>query len=168
MKWKGYNKTKEDLKSYWISLAKRSKSKNIEFNLSYKDLENLVFNPGSHCYYCGSKAISRSSYPSKTSINKLKKGKKPSKHFKKGRKRLGLDRIDNNKGYTRDNVVPCCIKCNRAKYTYTEQEFLDWAYQLVKYQQEKGGRKKGLTKELKARSRQNINPYKKNQRIISL
>ena len=29
--------------------------------------------------------------------------------------KMTLDRIDNNKGYTRENVVPCCIRCNLIK-----------------------------------------------------
>ena len=35
----------------------------------------------------------------------------------------GIDRIDNNKGYTIDNIVPCCAKCNYAKGKLTLQEF---------------------------------------------
>ena len=27
----------------------------------------------------------------------------------------GLDRVDSNKGYTDDNVVPCCGSCNQLK-----------------------------------------------------
>lgn len=26
--------------------------------------------------------------------------------------KIGCDRIDNSKGHTMDNVVPCCVKCN--------------------------------------------------------
>ncbi len=29
--------------------------------------------------------------------------------------RMTLDRIDNSKGHTRDNVVPACIRCNYAR-----------------------------------------------------
>ena len=28
---------------------------------------------------------------------------------------IGMDRIDNNKGHTTDNVVPCCQICNKVK-----------------------------------------------------
>ena len=39
---------------------------------------------------------------------------------------LTLERIDNNKGYTIGNVVPCCKICNHAKNNLTIQEFKDW------------------------------------------
>ena len=38
----------------------------------------------------------------------------------------GLDRVDNNKGYTIDNVVPCCKRCNYAKNNQTPREFKEW------------------------------------------
>lgn len=38
----------------------------------------------------------------------------------------GIDRIDNNKGYTEDNIVPCCGTCNKAKYRKTISEFRTW------------------------------------------
>ena len=44
----------------------------------------------------------------------------------------GLDRVDNSKGYTIDNVVPCCIHCNRAKNDFTLQEFKDWIKKVHK------------------------------------
>lgn len=31
----------------------------------------------------------------------------------------GIDRVDNTKGYIKDNVVTCCITCNKAKSTLT-------------------------------------------------
>jgi hypothetical protein len=36
----------------------------------------------------------------------------------------GLDRIDSSKGYTEDNVVPCCTSCNLMKSDKTREEFL--------------------------------------------
>lgn len=42
-------------------------------------------------------------------------------------KRIGCDRIDNSKGHTKDNVVPCCIECNTARnnyFTYDEMRRL--------------------------------------------
>jgi 5-methylcytosine-specific restriction endonuclease McrA len=37
----------------------------------------------------------------------------------------GIDRINSNKGYTIENIVPCCKLCNQAKNDLTLQEFKD-------------------------------------------
>jgi hypothetical protein len=36
----------------------------------------------------------------------------------------GIDRIDPLKGYIIDNVLPCCGKCNMAKSSMSQEEFL--------------------------------------------
>jgi 5-methylcytosine-specific restriction endonuclease McrA len=38
----------------------------------------------------------------------------------------GLDRVDNNRGYVLDNLVPCCTKCNLSKGTRTLERFLEY------------------------------------------
>lgn len=47
--------------------------------------------------------------------------------------RIGIDRIDSKGGYTRDNVRPCCTKCNMMKYTYSEQEFISHMQKIIKH-----------------------------------
>jgi hypothetical protein len=37
--------------------------------------------------------------------------------------RVGIDRVDNAKGYTAENTVPCCWLCNAWKSTFTMGEF---------------------------------------------
>lgn len=37
----------------------------------------------------------------------------------------GIDRINNKKGYTLHNCVPCCALCNRMKRDLTTKQFLD-------------------------------------------
>jgi hypothetical protein len=39
-----------------------------------------------------------------------------------------LDRIDSNKGYILQNVVPCCKRCNVAKNDMTIHEFITWLH----------------------------------------
>lgn len=49
--------------------------------------------------------------------------------------RIGCDRIDNTKGHTKDNVVPCCIECNTARnnyFTYDEMRRLGKAISEIK------------------------------------
>lgn len=38
----------------------------------------------------------------------------------------GIDRVDNTKGYTIDNVVSCCKYCNTAKSNHSIEEFSKW------------------------------------------
>lgn len=43
---------------------------------------------------------------------------------------IGIDRIDNTMGYTRDNIHPCCRMCNIAKNNHTLDEFTEWSKRL--------------------------------------
>ena len=50
-------------------------------------------------------------------------------------KRIGLDRLDNNKGHTKDNTVPCCYDCNCAKninFTFDEMKILGQTIRKIK------------------------------------
>ena len=69
------------------------------------------------CYYCNEppmRVLQDEATPLKIRIN-------------------GLDRLDNEHGYSPDNVVPCCPICNDAKGTMTEKQFQNWINRLVKY-----------------------------------
>ena len=50
-------------------------------------------------------------------------------------KRVGCDRIDNNKGHTKDNVVPCCYDCNCARnnnFSFEEMKIIGKTIRKVK------------------------------------
>jgi len=50
----------------------------------------------------------------------------------------GLDRIDNNKGYTINNVIPCCTNCNLSRANrYTVQEWKIMVEALENYKRDK-------------------------------
>lgn len=38
---------------------------------------------------------------------------------------IGIDRIDSKLGYIIDNARSCCTMCNRMKFTYTTDQFLE-------------------------------------------
>lgn len=84
-----------------------AKSRHLEFPLSLDVWKKIATAP---CEYCG-----RAPYMLKAGDSK-----------KGGVLLNGIDRVDNDKGYTLDNCVPCCSICNRAKSAYSRQGFLAW------------------------------------------
>ena len=86
-----------------------AKRRGIEYNLTK---EQFVETTQKECHYCGAKP---------NNITKQRR-RMDGKIYKYN----GIDRVDNKRGYVIDNVVPCCIRCNRAKYIYTLQEYKDW------------------------------------------
>jgi hypothetical protein len=75
-----------------------------------------------NCYYCGTK-------PSAIIYNSNGNGRSATPYIYNG-----VDRVDSSKGYTPDNVVPCCKQCNRAKMDMDVKEFLRWARRLGRFQ----------------------------------
>jgi len=90
-----------------LSLYKRgAKSRNFEFNLSDIQFKKLT---KENCHYCGrdpKNTISGKTYYGEYIYN-------------------GVDRVDNNKGYTLDNCVSCCCICNKMKMKLSVDDFLD-------------------------------------------
>jgi len=48
-------------------------------------------------------------------------------------KGLGIDRVINSRGYTLDNIVPCCSRCNYMKHTMSKNEFFNHIIAIVKH-----------------------------------
>lgn len=46
-------------------------------------------------------------------------------HYCNEKEAFGIDRIDSNKEYSRENCVPCCFICNRMKNKYSIDIFLN-------------------------------------------
>lgn len=46
----------------------------------------------------------------------------------------GVDRMNNDLGYFKDNVVTCCSECNSAKSKRPFLNFLNWVKRISKYQ----------------------------------
>lgn len=61
-------------------------------------------------------------------------GQLPSNHKQTARGSFvysGIDRIDNAKGYTIDNCIPCCEVCNKAKMQMSCSDFLAWIERIA-------------------------------------
>ena len=46
----------------------------------------------------------------------------------------GIDRVDNTRGYKKDNCVPCCKHCNYVKGDLSKSDFNIWKNRFVKKQ----------------------------------
>ena len=82
-----------------------AKNRDLVFDLSKEQIRELI---KQNCHYCNCK---------------------PKKIKRVGPSVLvynGIDRVDSNIGYVKENVVPCCWVCNRAKYTMSYDEFISW------------------------------------------
>lgn len=114
----GGKRDKRYAKDPRLSSAKRV------YRNSYKDgtlsFDSFLKLSQEDCFYCGAAPSNRiNMYPS----GKLKG---PSDIANGWFIYNGLDRIDNSRSHDTDNVVPCCIDCNKAKMKRTSEEFFAW------------------------------------------
>ena len=58
---------------------------------------------------------------------------KPCHYCGRSVKLIGIDRVNNDKGYLPSNCVSCCDICQRAKMAYTLEEFEAWIIDLTNY-----------------------------------
>ncbi len=69
------------------------------------------------CFYCGEPPSRTASYHNATG----------------GFKYNGLDRLDNEEGYSVVNVVACCSWCNWAKKERSPEEFMEWIERVYEH-----------------------------------
>jgi len=70
-----------------------------------------------NCFYCGRKPSN--SFPDKTFGNIISY--------------QGIDRVDSNRGYFKDNCVSCCTFCNNFKSDLTQEAFLEKIQQIADF-----------------------------------
>jgi 5-methylcytosine-specific restriction endonuclease McrA len=103
----------------------RARKKDLRFDLSKEQFYTLT---QGQCVFCGT--------PPQTEIgtNVRKDGTSKTRKTNGSFIYNGIDRKDNAKGYTMDNVQTCCGICNKAKRDLPEKEFLSWIERLVRFQ----------------------------------
>ena len=85
----------------------RAKKDDFLFTLTKNEFKILT---SQNCFYCGIA---------------------PEKEYRHGKSSTsgylcnGIDRVNNDEGYTLENSVTCCAACNHAKSTMSKEEFLD-------------------------------------------
>jgi hypothetical protein len=104
------------LKVQYSHLRRRNHKKGFKDVISFDEFVRLSKSP---CKYCG---INHS----REIEDRLCESKNKQKLSDEVLLINGIDRVDPDYGYTFDNVATCCSKCNFAKHTMQELEFLDW------------------------------------------
>jgi hypothetical protein len=107
-------------KAAYSRIKKDARSAERVFEIQLEEFRYLC---QQNCYYCGSIPNNLITYRGLNSFT--------FRYFMYS----GLDRINNDIGYTRQNVVPCCIICNRAKNSMPFKDFIDWLNRLTDYRQ---------------------------------
>lgn len=87
----------------------------LAFDLTIEQCEGYFRQP---CFYCG--------WPPSNTV-------KPRAHPGYVFVYSGIDRKDNDVGYTKANCVSCCTPCNYAKNNYSFEEFVCWIERLTKH-----------------------------------
>jgi hypothetical protein len=105
-KYEHYGYINRLFKEYRDGAIKRS----LLFDISFEKFHELIT---SNCFYCGLEPQVR------PNVKYMVKTLEP---FKAN----GVDRFNCDIGYTYENCVPCCSKCNYAKHMMSFDEFKTW------------------------------------------
>lgn len=114
------------IRNYFFTSYKRNAdTRNHSFDLTFDEFNSLIVQD---CYYCGqSPELKDNGY-----LGVRKNKSQPNIYAN------GIDRIDSTIGYTKENCVPCCSKCNLMKNVFSKKEFLDQVQQIYHFNFNKG------------------------------
>jgi 5-methylcytosine-specific restriction endonuclease McrA len=101
----------------YVMYKDSAKKRNLSFELSKEDFRSMVVLP---CIYCGDCCITGAL----CTYDKKQRSQEAIDHAQFFY--TGIDRLNSNLGYTKENCVPCCRKCNYAKGVMTVEEFKNW------------------------------------------
>lgn len=95
---------------------KGAKNRGLDFNLTKNEFLSFL---NKNCYYCNSE-------PRLAKFTTSQKNRRNREIIYNG-----IDRLNNDIGYTLENCVTCCNICNAAKMDRTFDEFIAWINRLV-------------------------------------
>lgn len=100
-----------------VGYRNKAKIRGLEWKLTEEQFHELTQQP---CHYCG------------TELSNLWTTRSRSGSYSYN----GLDRKDSTKGYTPNNIVPCCAQCNLAKGRLNYQDFLNLCERVYRHRVE--------------------------------
>lgn len=103
------------MNSLYGEYTRSAKKKGLSFKI---DKFQFIHITQERCFYCGKSPGSRRKTP---------RGKGNGDYIFNG-----IDRVDNDKGYNLNNVVPCCKECNIGKQVETQEAFITRSVRIAK------------------------------------
>lgn len=125
---------------YVYTYSKNAKNRGYDWNLTIDEVKNLA---SQNCYYCNNEPVEYT-LAKKSYLRQLNKvGCKIDQEFANSKVIFtnGLDRVNNDKGYSANNVVPCCAICNSAKSDHSEEEWNAWLDRIAEHRTSKKEKK---------------------------
>lgn len=106
----------------WVNIWRRkAETRHRDFTITIDDLDLLYEKQNGRCFYSGDPLIVANG--SKFCLNESN---------------ISLDRIDNSKGYTLNNIVLCTKTVNISRNTQSIEDYISLCDRISKYQKEKG------------------------------
>jgi hypothetical protein len=106
----------------YAAYRKSARRRGIAFSLSESQAYELFGRP---CYYCGGRD---------TKCIRLSGTKRIANTNQVCTVYCGIDRFDNKRGYSLDNIRPCCRTCNVSKNMLSADAWANWLAALIKHQ----------------------------------
>ncbi len=103
------------LRAVYKMLVKGADYRKIHLEITEEEVSEIM---NQDCSYCGQEPTLYN-YPEQSISN-----------FK----RNGIDRIDSELGYIKNNCIPCCKNCNSMKLNLRQKEFLEQVDKIYKHQ----------------------------------
>ena len=115
--WKGFGEISQ---TYWYDLHRNADYRNVSFSISIEEAWNLFLEQEGRCALTGEQLVF------------YKRRKKDAKA-----QTASLDRIDNDKGYSKDNCMWVHKEVNRLKSNFPIENLLYWCRRVTEYHNDK-------------------------------
>lgn len=112
------------------SYKQSAKKRNLEYSLTKEQFREIVTQV---CHYCGSSGSLINRFKNKNGEITLKNYLDVEWIERQNLIINGIDRKDNNLGYTYENSLPCCKICNRGKNDMSYTDFIEYINKLFKF-----------------------------------
>jgi len=118
-KYKSLPKGEAKFNSIFYQYKKSAKKRNLEFNLTKEEFKKIS---SENCYYCGAEP--------KEQLNFLTRNGTPM--YNGSCISNGIDRLNNNEGYTTKNSVSACSQCNFSKHKLDAKSYIEKCIEIAK------------------------------------